>query len=104
MEKFAEEGFKKETGVSKEKKTVEELSREFGQFLNENNPELNEKFKEILPDILETIARFIYEKFPDKREEFFPGLSATVEGKSQHKMKYYDPEKEGYDIKSVKEI
>ena len=79
----------------------ENIGHKFFQFLNESNPELHEKFKAILPDILKAVADFMMKEFPDKAEELF--ITSTG-GVSQPKMQYYAGKyyEEGFDGSELK--
>ena len=79
----------------------ENIGRKFSEFLKESNPELNEKLKAILPDILKAVADFMTKEFPDKAEELF---ITNTEGVSQPKMQYYAGKyyEEGFDGSELK--
>jgi len=95
------EEFKEKKEASQE---GENIGRKFSQFLKERNPELNEKFKTILPDVLEAIVDFIEKEFPGIPKDMIRGYVTGSGEESQPKMKYYDPEKEGYDIEKFDKI
>ena len=80
---------------------AENIGRKFSHFIDESNPELNEKLKAILPDILKAVADFMMKEFPDKAEELF---ITSTEGVSQPKMQYYAGKyyEEGFDGSELK--